>query len=148
MATLPELVSLGDLPALAGGRPTVGIADDDLGPVGFRADGVFLISGPPASGRTTAVGTFITAAARARPDQACVFLGSKRSPLITLGLWQQVATSAEEIAEAAAKLEQTAGRDDSPRLAVVIEGLADFLGGPADMPLTAMIKALARHGRS
>ena len=29
---------------------------------------------------------------------------------------------------------------------MVIEGLADFLGGPADMPLTSMIKTLASHG--
>jgi len=77
-----------------------------------------------------------------------VFFGSKRSPLIGLGIWQQVGTHPEEIAEAAAKLEQVVARDGDPgrRLAVVIEGLAEFLGGPADMPLASLIKTLSGHG--
>ncbi len=144
---LRGLVRLTELPAMAGGRPAIGLADDDLGPVGFRPEGVFLISGPPGSGRTTAVATMISALDRAVPGTVPVFFGSKRSPLIGLGLWQQAATCPEEVAEAAGKLEQVV-RDGDPgrRLAVVIEGLTDFLGGPADMPLTSLIKTLAGHG--
>ena len=65
-----------------------------------------------------------------------------------MGIWQQVGTDPDEIAEDTAKLEQVVGRDSDHgrRFAVVIEGLADFLGGPADMPLTSMIKTLASHG--
>ena len=145
---LPELVRLSALPVTADGRQAIGTADDNLGPVGFRPEGVFLISGPPGSGRTTAVATMILSLGRADPGTVPVFFGSKRSPLIGLGIWQQVGTDPDEVAEAAAKLEQVVGRDSDHghRFAVVIEGLTDFLGGPADMPLTSMIKTLASHG--
>ena len=65
---LPELVRLSTLPVTADERPAIGIADDDLRPVGFRPEGVFLISGPPASGRTTAVATMILSLGRAEPE--------------------------------------------------------------------------------
>jgi DNA segregation ATPase FtsK/SpoIIIE, S-DNA-T family len=145
---LPELVRLSELPALADGRPAIGIADDNLAPVGLRPEGVFLVSGPPASGRTTAVGTVALAISRADPSAVLVFFGGKRSPLIGLGVWQQVCTEPEEVAEAAAKLEQVVSRDGEPgrRFAVVVESLTDFLSGPADMALASLIKALPRHG--
>ena len=144
---LPEIVRLSDLPAAVDGRPAIGIADDTLAPVGLRPEGVFLISGPPSSGRTTAVVTTIIALDRATPGLAPVFFGSKRSPLISLDIWQQVATDPAEVAELAAKLDQAA-RDPEPgqRFAVVIEQLTEFLGGPADTPLATMIKTLAVNG--
>lgn len=144
---LPEIVRLSDLPAVADGRPAVGIADDTLTPVGFRPEGIFLVSGPPSSGRTTAVATTIVALDRATPGVTSVFFGGKRSPLISLGIWQQVASDPAEVAELAGKLEQAAREPGSgQRLAVVIEQLTDFLGGPADMPLAAMIKTLSGDG--
>jgi len=145
---LPELVLLSALPVLADGRPAIGIADDNLGPVGLRPEGVFLVSGPPGSGRTTAVGTVALAIGRADPGAVRVFFGGKRSPLIGLGIWQQICTEPGEVAEAAAKLEQVVSRDGEPgrRFAVVIESLTDFLSGPADMPLASLIKTLPRHG--
>ncbi len=144
---LRKLIRLSELPATADGRPVIGVADDNLGPAGFRPEGVFLISGPPGSGRSTAVATTVIALNRAIPDTVPIFFGSKRSPLIGLGIWQQVGTHPDEVAEAAGKLEQVVARDGDHgrRLAVVIEGLADFLGGPADMPLASLIKTLAGH---
>jgi len=145
---LPELVRLSELPAVADGRPAIGIADDNLAAVGFRPEGVFLISGPPGSGRTTAVATVVVALSRADPGAVPVFFGSKLSPLLGLGTWQQVGTDPGEVAEAAGKLEQDVSRGGDPgrRFAVVIEGLSDFVGGPADAPLTSLIKTLASHG--
>jgi DNA segregation ATPase FtsK/SpoIIIE, S-DNA-T family len=144
---LPGLVRLSDLPATADGRPAIGIADDTLGPVGFRPDGVFLVSGPPASGRTTAVATAVIALDRAAPGVLPVFFGGKRSPLIGLGIWQQVCTDPADVAEAAAKLEQAVrGDSGGQRFAVVIEAITDFLSTPADMPLVSMIKTLAGAG--
>jgi DNA segregation ATPase FtsK/SpoIIIE, S-DNA-T family len=145
---LPGLVRLTDLPEVADGRPVIGLADDDLGPAGFRSEGVFLISGPPGSGRTTAIATVVTALGRTVPATVRIFFGGRRSPLIGLGAWQQVGTDPGEVAEAAGKLEQVVSREGAPgtRFAVVIEGITDFLGGPADMPLAALIKTLASHG--
>jgi S-DNA-T family DNA segregation ATPase FtsK/SpoIIIE len=144
---LPQVARLSELPAIAGGRPVIGVADDTLGPVGVRADGVLLISGPPASGRSTAVATAIIAIERAAPGIAPVFFGGSRSPLVGLGIWQQVATDPAEVAEVAAKLGRAAAEGDAgQRFAVVIESITDFLGTPADAPLAAMVKTLATRG--
>ncbi len=143
---LPSLVPLSDQPATVSGRPVLGVADDDLGPAAFTAQGTFLISGPPHSGRTTTIATLVMAIRRAHPASGLVFFGGKQSPLAGLGLWQQVATDTADVADAAAKLEEVVSRDACPRLTVVIEGIADFLGGPADLPLAALIKALVGHG--
>jgi len=145
---LPEIVRLSDLPVVADGRPAIGIADDTLGPVGFRTEGTFLISGPPASGRTTAAAAVIIALDRAAPGVAPVLFGAKRSPLASLGIWQEMATDPAEVAEAAKKIEQAAAQHgaDGQRYAVVIEAVSEYLSTPADAPLTAMIKTLAKLG--
>jgi len=145
---LPEIVRLSDLPVTADGRPAIGIADDTLGPVGFKADGAFLVSGPPSSGRTSAVAAAIIALDRAAPGIAPVFFGGKRSPLASLGIWQQTATDPAEVAEAAKKIDEAAAHsgEAGQRYAVVIEAVNEFLSTPADAPLTAMIKTLTRLG--
>jgi S-DNA-T family DNA segregation ATPase FtsK/SpoIIIE len=145
---LPQIVRLSELPATADGRPAIGVADDSLGPVGFRPEGVFLISGPPVSGRTTAAATAMIALDRAAPGVIPVLFGGKRSPLASLGIWQQIATDPAEVAEAAAKIDQAAasGGAGVQRYAVVIEAVSEFLSTPADAPLAAMIKTLTRLG--
>ncbi len=145
---LPEIVRLSDLPATAAGRPALGIADDTLGPVGLQAAGPVLIWGPPASGRTTAAAAAIIALDRAAPGIVPVLFGGKRSPLASLGIWQQTAADPAEVAEAAKKIDQAAAQygEDGPRYAVVIEAISEYLSTPADAPLTAMIKTLAKLG--
>ena len=143
---LPAIVRLSELPATADGRPAIGVADDSLGPAGFRPEGVFLISGPPASGRTTAAATVMIALDRAAPGVVPVLFGGKLSPLASLGIWQQIATDPAEVAEAAAKIEQAVAGNGDQRYAVVIEAVTEFLSTPADAPLAAMIKTLTRFG--
>ena len=145
---LPEIVRLSELPVTAGGHPAIGVADDTLGPVGFNPEGVFLISGPPASGRTTAAATAMIALDRAAPGVVPVFFGGRRSPLASLGIWQQIATDPAEVAGVAAKIEQAAAGsgEGGQRYAVVIEAVNEFLTTPADAPLAAMIKTLTRLG--
>ena len=145
---LPEIVRLSELPVTADGRPAIGVADDTLGPVGFNPEGVFLISGPPASGRTTAAATAMIALDRAAPGVVPVFFGGKRSPLASLGIWRQIATDPAEVAEAAAKIDQAVASsvEGGQRYAVVIEAVNEFLSTPADAPLAAMIKTLTRLG--
>jgi S-DNA-T family DNA segregation ATPase FtsK/SpoIIIE len=145
---LREIVRLSELPPTADGRPAIGVADDTLAPAGFRPEGVFLISGPPDSGRTTAAATAIIALDRAAPGIAPVFFGGKRSPLASLGIWQQIAADPAEVAEAATKIDQAAAGsgEGGQRYAVVIEAINEFLNTPADAPLAAMIKTLTRLG--
>ena len=146
---LPEIVRLSELPA-DGRRPP---GDRHRGRHArpgraSRPEGVFLISGPPSSGRTTAAATAIIALDRAAPGIAPVFFGGKRSPLASLGIWQQIATDPAEVAEAAAKIDQAAASsgEGGQRYAVVIEAVNEYLGTPADAPLAAMIKTLTRLG--
>ena len=144
---LPTIVRLSELPATTDGRPAIGVADDSLGPVGFKPEGVFLISGPPVSGRTTAAATAMIALDRAAPGIVPVLFGGERSPLASLGIWQQIATDPAEVAEAAAKIDQAATSGEGvQRYAVVIEAVSEFLSTPADAPLVAMIKTLTRLG--
>jgi S-DNA-T family DNA segregation ATPase FtsK/SpoIIIE len=149
---LPDIARLSELPVTAAGRPAIGVADDTLEPVGFRPEGPFLISGPPASGRTTAAATAIIALDRAAPGITPVLFGGNRSPLASLGIWRQMATGPAEVAEAAAKIDQAAAGSGEgaggPRYAVVIEALSEYLSTSADAPLTAMIKTLTRLGHT
>jgi S-DNA-T family DNA segregation ATPase FtsK/SpoIIIE len=77
-----------------------------------------------------------------------VLFGGKRSPLASLGIWQQIATDPAEVAEAAAKIDQAAAGSGEgvQRYAVVIEAVSEFLSTVADAPLAAMIKTLTRLG--
>jgi S-DNA-T family DNA segregation ATPase FtsK/SpoIIIE len=94
------------------------------------------------------VATLVTAVTRTQPEAVPVFFGGRRSPLIGLGVWQHVATDPHEVAELAGQLDAQVTRDgDSSRpLAVVIEGINEFLGTPADAPLVSLIKRLAGNG--
>ena len=76
-----------------------------------------------------------------------MFFGGRRSPLIGLGVWQHVATDPHEVADAGQLDAQVTRDGDSSRpLAVVIEGINEFLGTPADAPLASLIKRLAGNG--
>jgi S-DNA-T family DNA segregation ATPase FtsK/SpoIIIE len=124
------------------------VADDTLSAVGFKPEGVFLISGPPSSGRTTAAAAAIIAVDRAAPGIAPVLFGGKRSPLASLGIWRQLATDPAEVAQIAQKLDEAViqNGEGGQRYAVVIEAISEYLSTPADAPLTAMIKSLTKLG--
>ncbi|WP_395725246.1 FtsK/SpoIIIE domain-containing protein [Nakamurella sp.] len=156
---LPEVVHAGDLAAAVAaasrtgtpgqpgglaGRLVIGLADDTLGPVAIEPSGVFLLAGPPGSGRTTCLGALATAAVRRRPNADRYYLGNRRSPLAAtlpgrLG-WTDAADSPERVAELAGKLASSLAA--APPTLVVIEGLTDFLSGPAEMALQELVKVV------
>jgi S-DNA-T family DNA segregation ATPase FtsK/SpoIIIE len=118
----------------------IGMADDTLGPVSIEASGVFLLAGPPGSGRTTSLGALAAAVARVRPTAQRYYLGHRRSPLPRQLRWTEVADTPETVADLAAAL---VGRlpTAAPAL-VVIEGLTDFLSSPAEMALQELVKVI------
>ncbi|MDM7830220.1 FtsK/SpoIIIE domain-containing protein [Cellulomonas edaphi] len=139
---LPALVSLADLPATVSGRPALGIADDTLAALGFEPRGTFILAGMPGSGRTTALLALCAALRRWRPDLPRYYVGIRRSPVPTAGSWTDVALDPDS----AAGLARTVlGSFTDRPLLIVVEGLADFLGGPAEQPLTDLVRA-ARGG--
>ncbi len=147
-STAPEIRRLPDLIRFSGltgvgaatGRLVIGMADDTLGPVGIEPGGVFLVAGPPGSGRTTTLGALCAGMARLRPHGERYYLGHRRSPLPRELAWTGVADDADQVGELAGKLTATLAAG-APAL-VVIEGLTDFLSGPAEMPLQELVMVL------
>jgi S-DNA-T family DNA segregation ATPase FtsK/SpoIIIE len=116
------------------------MADDTLGPVSIEANGVFLIAGPPGSGRTTTLGALSAGVARLRPGADRYYLGNRRSPLPRQIRWTDTADTPDQVSDLAAKLVATLP-SATPAL-VVIEGLTDFLSSPAEMALQELVKVI------
>lgn len=142
---LPDDVLLDDLPAQVNGRPTLGVGDTDLEPVGFDPTGTFLVAGPAGSGRTTTVATVVDSAVTARPGTPTVYFGSKRSPLATRP-WDRAAFDATEAAALAEELNSAWSAEDPGAVVVVIEGVADVLNSDADYPLQDLLKTCRSVG--
>lgn len=145
---LPELVTLAELPATVTGFPTLGVSGETLTPVGFEPRGTFVVTGPPSSGRTTALATVLTSLRRWRPDVRIVYFGNRRSPLLEMFSFEDQAVEASEVTELASKVPDLFG-EASPEAApcvVVIEGITDFVNGPADLALQAMTRTVVTNG--
>jgi S-DNA-T family DNA segregation ATPase FtsK/SpoIIIE len=137
---LPEVVHAAELPAADGNRIAIGMADDTLGAVSIEPSGLFLIAGPPGSGRTTALTAMCSAITRSRSGWRTYYLGNRRSSLPRALRWTATADSPDLVSDLALKLSAELGTAE-PSL-IVIEGLTDFLSGPADMALQEMVKVI------
>jgi S-DNA-T family DNA segregation ATPase FtsK/SpoIIIE len=147
--SLPDRVDLADLPATADG-PALGMAAATLSVAALPKTGTFLISGPPGSGRSTALLTAATSLHRWRPDAKLCYFGPRRSPVAALPVWSHLAQGATAAADLArhlsAKVSGTDPADPDPNsdnapLVVLIESLGDFLQTDADIPLQQLVKA-------
>lgn len=144
---LREIVHLNELPAEMSGLPVIGIAEDTLAPVVIEPSGSFVITGPPGCGRTTALSTVAAAIRRWRPESTLVFFGQQGSTASDLIPWYASALGAQEVADMAASLAENVrlGKYESGLLAVIIDGLTEFLNTPADLPLQDLAKAMVSH---
>lgn len=145
---LREQIVLTQLPASVNGLPVLGVSEDDLGPATYQPRGGFLISGPPGSGRTTALTSVAHSLRRWDPRCRLALLGSSRSALEHALEWTWCALGTEAIAESAkhvcAALEEDG--DDARPLAVVVESIADLLNGPADPAINELARAVLQRG--
>lgn len=141
IASLAEEVTADSLPATVGGRPTLGVWDETLEPIGFAPTGAFVVAGPPLSGRTTTVISMVGQIRRARPDTEFVLFGQARSPLATAVAWDHSSSSVGDAADLASDLLDRVSGSRPGGFCVVIESVAEFLNGDADMPLQALVKA-------
>lgn len=144
---LAEVFSCDDLPDRLGEDPVLGLWDESLGPVPFSARGVFLLAGMPGSGRTNALQALSIALRRWSEDVRLCYFGPKRSAVRALEVWDDTATSIDEAAALARELVPllSVPADGPAEIALVVEGLTDFLGGAAEQALAEAIKA-ARRG--
>jgi S-DNA-T family DNA segregation ATPase FtsK/SpoIIIE len=141
IGALPESVRLADLPAVVDGDAVVGVSSTTLGPFGIDPHGSFLISGPPGSGRSTALLTLVTALRRWRPDIELYYFGAPRSALARMDVWRAKAfgLDASDLATTLAGQLPLRRPEDAP-VAIVIEGIGDFANGLADNALQELAK--------
>ncbi len=139
---LPDRILASELPTSVGSEPVLGVWDESLEPITFDPTGVFLISGPPQSGRTTALASVVRSLRAARPATKFVYLGRRRSPLVGLE-WDVAALSPDEINQVASEWAQKIAADDptSADTVVVIEAVGDLLNSVADQSVQELVKA-------
>ncbi|TPX02059.1 FHA domain-containing protein, partial [Schumannella luteola] len=145
VGTLGTEIAASSLPADVDGLPVLGVSDDTLLPLGFDPSGAMVLSGPPASGRSSALRWLIASVERAHPELTRYYFGSPRSEIGRLPGWEATALTVEDATalakEVAASVAETPG---GQKILVVVEQIGDFLSTPADSSLVEMIKAVKR----
>jgi S-DNA-T family DNA segregation ATPase FtsK/SpoIIIE len=161
VGSLPAEVPLDQLPVEVAGRPALGLADDDLAPLGFDPIGLLLVAGGPASGRSNALIVLAQSLRRWRPGIPLYYLGQRRSVLLGAVAWTESATDPDAVAQLARRLaadiaaseseaaaapagSAAAGSPASAPLVVVVESIADFLSTPADAAIVELIRSVKR----
>lgn len=140
---LAERLSLGGLPVGSAGHIVVGLDDVTLGPASLAAAGSLLLSGPPGSGRTTALSTI--GEALRRQNRMPVFLTARRSALVRRE-WADSAQGATDVAALAGRLAADIEQRRGSVTAILIEHLTDFSGTEAEFALDRLVKAALREG--
>lgn len=142
--SLPAVVSLGDLSDQPQGL-LLGMDDVLLEPFAIDPRGVLVVTGPPGSGRTTALATIAVSHHRMDEAGAAYFLGPPGSPIISTRRWAMAATTPEAMARLAAELTQKlAGEQPAPTVPlIVVEGIAELVSTPADAELVKLARAAA-----
>ena len=143
IGALPTMVPMTDMPAKVDGMPVFGVADDTLAPHGFEPVGSFVITGPPASGKTNALKALIIAMERFNPKVRMYHFGSRRSELKDFRPWVRSAIRPEDEESLATELAKLVV-SDSPdgRILIVIEDVPHLSDGPADRPMRALLQAM------
>jgi S-DNA-T family DNA segregation ATPase FtsK/SpoIIIE len=144
IGSLPIEYSQSSLPDRIGDAPVLGIGESDLTPIGFDPVGTMVLSGPPASGRTTAFLSIARALQRYDPASRLFYIGNARSPVSRESMWVQRATDAEQAAALATELLESVTADSGTRIGIFVESIGDFSQSSADSPLTDLLKAVNR----
>jgi len=145
---LPSLVQASEVPTSVAGLPVLGIGEGDLAPLGFPAQGAFLIAGMPGSGRTSALLWVSQSLRRWNADVPMYYVGPRRSRVHAESLWTKTALDLDAVRELTLelkpKVDQPAGTE--PGLILVIEGLGEFVSTAVENALVEVIKAARRNG--
>jgi S-DNA-T family DNA segregation ATPase FtsK/SpoIIIE len=145
VGTLAQEIPFASLPKSVGTLPVLGIADDSLQPIGFEPSGVFVLAGPPASGRTNALRSLVSAIDAAVPGVARYYIGNPRSSIGTAAGWAAAALTMDDTAALAKELTTLVSDPATTgKVVIVVEQIADFLSSAADGPIVELIKAVKR----
>jgi S-DNA-T family DNA segregation ATPase FtsK/SpoIIIE len=137
---LPDQVDLDILPAGSPDLPVIGVDDETLQPAEIMAKGPLLLAGPPGAGRTVALVTLAYALRRSNPETELIYVGSRRSAVASLPIWNRSVVGAEDLAAIVEDLvEHSSGNPG--RLAIFIEGLTEFTDTVAESGVAQLVTA-------
>jgi DNA segregation ATPase FtsK/SpoIIIE, S-DNA-T family len=150
VSRLAESIPAATLPASVDGQPTIGVSDTTLAPIGIPTDGLFVVTGPFGSGRSTTMRTLVRSVLATEPGLIPYLVVGRRSALRSATDWAEASTDSES-AEAlatrlASQLEQPATARDATTPFIVIENVGDFEGLPAESQVARLLKAARRAG--
>jgi S-DNA-T family DNA segregation ATPase FtsK/SpoIIIE len=146
---LADRVELTELPAVTEERTVVGLSSESLSAIGIEPRGSFIVSGPPGSGRSTALRVLASALHRTNPSARLIYFGNRRSSLATLPLWTACSLGSDEVARRASELaaELPLVPESSPPISVFVENVSEFIGGPAENSLQDLAKVCLAEDR-
>lgn len=143
VASLPEIVPTSSLPAEVNGLPVIAMNSDDLAPVAIDPRGGFVVTGPPGSGRTTAMVGMVRAIKRWKPQvQAHLVTLRRNSEMLSMPEFETTATREEDIKELCAMLKERALDENSLPQMLILEKLDDLNAPPYQSMLQEAIKPL------
>lgn len=147
---LPARVSAADLPDVVDGKPTLGLEDRSLAPIGFDPQGVYLVAGPPKSGLSSTAGWLARSLSKSFPDVPRVLLSARATPLAQLPLWTANLQGPDRVQDYLnTQLKPYLTRESEigrPSVAVFVEQFAELAGSPADATLAEALKLARRNG--
>lgn len=149
--------------------PLLGIAEEDLQPIGFEPHGLMLLAGMPGSGRSNALAVCASALRTWSSATKLVYFGPRNSFVAALPIWDHHALTPDEATLLASELikdilaeqssqpistqpgmpwnsQQNQIARHSVGIALVVESVTDYLATPAEQPLTSLFKELRRAG--
>ncbi|ALV44633.1 cell division protein FtsK [Arthrobacter alpinus] len=140
---LPEILDLDVLPAATPGDVIIGVDDFNLEPAGLQASGALMLTGPPSSGRTTALVTLAEALKRSTPGTRRVYFGSRRSAIANLPVWDESIVGAAALEPQLQRFIDSVEAETEP-VAFFIEGVTEFGDSEAEMDLVTLIKSAVK----
>ncbi len=149
IARLPTLIRSDDLPAGEGRHLVVGLSHDTLLPATITLEGIFVVTGPLGSGRSTTMRTIIRNARKTRPEAEFHLLSVRDGDLAEAVDWADSSESPESanaLADRLATSLAVADPSSARGIVIVIEGVGDFEAMTADTAVARLIAVARRTG--
>ncbi len=145
IGALPTRLDPHDLPDVVDGEPTIGVAEDTLAPRGFDPVGTFVVTGPPESGKTSALKSLVDASLRADRDVKLFHIGGRRSALKDYAPWIRSAVTIDAVKALARELVEIVPDESIPgRILIVVENVPQFADSEAERALKELFQAVNR----